>query len=198
MKRWGLPGKTVAARVMRSTNTEDMQVFVCYHFDAGAMLYTDEAVACKRMPEYDHQAVDLAVFEYVRDMAHTDGIESFWVLLKRGYHGTFHRISEKHLHRYVAEFATRHNMRPQDTIDMVGDTMARMVGKRLTCNETHCRLTGETATWHKASFYQRQTPIQDRPPKACSRRARWRARCFRRLLKRGTMRGAATRSSRPG
>ena len=63
--------------------------------------------------------------------AHTNGIESFWALLKRGYHGTFHHISPKHLHRYVNEFATRHNMRPKDTEAMMNETVARMVGKRL-------------------------------------------------------------------
>jgi len=68
-------------------------------------------------------------------MAHTNGVESFRALLKRGYHGTFHHISAKHLHRYVNEFATRHNLRPKDTINMMTDTVARMVGKRLTYRE---------------------------------------------------------------
>ena len=44
-------------------------------------------------------------------MAHTNGIESFWAMLKRGYHGTFHHLSAKHLQRYIDEFATRHNLR---------------------------------------------------------------------------------------
>lgn len=45
--------------------------------------------------------------EYVRDQAHTNGIESFWALLKRGYYGTYHKMSEKHLARYIGEFAGR-------------------------------------------------------------------------------------------
>ena len=80
---------------------------------------------------FDHEAVNHSVSEYVRDQAHTNGIESFWATLKRGYHGTFHHISPKHLHRYVNEFATRHNMRSRDTEAMMGETVARMVGKRL-------------------------------------------------------------------
>ena len=92
--------------------------------------YTDQATAYKGMP-FDHEAVNHSVSEYVRDQAHTNGIESFWATLKRGYHGTFHHISPKHLHRYVNEFATRHNMRPKDTEAMMADTVARMVGKRL-------------------------------------------------------------------
>ena len=56
--------------------------------------------------------------------AHTHGIESFWALLKRGYHGTFHKMSRKHLHRYVTEFAARHNLRSLDTLEQM-QVMAR-------------------------------------------------------------------------
>ena len=49
-------------------------------------------------------------------MAHTNGIESLWSMLKRAHKGTFHKISPKHLDRYVTEFAGRHNQRPADTL----------------------------------------------------------------------------------
>ena len=52
-------------------------------------------------------------------------------MLKRGYHGTYHHMSEKHLGRYVTEFAGRHNAREADTIDMMGQMAKGMVGKRL-------------------------------------------------------------------
>ena len=52
-------------------------------------------------------------------------------LFKRGYHGTFHQLSEAHLHRYVAEFAGRHNMRPLGTVEQMGLVAEGMVGKRL-------------------------------------------------------------------
>ncbi len=55
--------------------------------------------------------------KYVDGMAHTNGIESFWSLLKRGYKGTYHRMSAKHLQRYVNEVAGRHNVRTRDTLD---------------------------------------------------------------------------------
>lgn len=74
-----------------------------------------------------HEAVKHSVGEYVRDMAHTNGMESFWAMLKRGYHGTYHHMSEKHLDRYVGEFAGRHNMREQDTVDQMGIVASGML-----------------------------------------------------------------------
>ena len=64
-------------------------------------------------------------------MAHTQGIESFWAMLKRGYVGTYHQMSTKHLHRYVGEFAGRNNHRPMDTEDQMIAIAQLMEGKRL-------------------------------------------------------------------
>ena len=100
----------------------------------GAKAYTDEHCSYQGM-RFDHETVNHSVSEYVHDQAHTNGIGSFWATLKRGYHGTFHHISLKHLHRYVIEFATRHNMRPKDTEAMMSETVTRMVGKRLMYRE---------------------------------------------------------------
>ena len=63
---------------------------------------------------------------------HTNGIESLWSMLKRAHTGTFHKISSKHLDRYVQEFAGRHNLREQDTIDQLRSLRSGMEGKRLT------------------------------------------------------------------
>ena len=78
-----------------------------------------------------HEAVNHSVGEYVKAQAHTQGIESFWSMLKRGYHGTYHQMSEKHLGRYVNEFAGRHNHRPLDTVDQLRTMAKNMDGKRL-------------------------------------------------------------------
>lgn len=72
--------------------------------------------------------------EYVREQAHTNGVESFWALLKRGYYGTFHHVTFKHLHRYVNEFATRQNL-GSDTMYCIGEIADMMVGKRLTYSQ---------------------------------------------------------------
>ena len=84
---------------------------------------------------FKHEAVKHSVGEYVDGMAHTNGIESFWALLKRGYHGTYHHMSEKHLGRYVNEFAGRHNERSRDTLDQMQLIVDGMVGKRLRYKE---------------------------------------------------------------
>ncbi len=64
-------------------------------------------------------------------MAHTDGIRSFWSTLKRGCNGIDHKMSPKHLDRYVTEFVGRHNIRDADTIEHMAEGVAGMAGKRL-------------------------------------------------------------------
>ena len=56
-----------------------------------------EVIRVRGSHHVDHATVKHSVVEFVREQAHTNGIESFWVLLKRGYYGTFHKMSEKHL-----------------------------------------------------------------------------------------------------
>ena len=120
----------VSAAVVGNTDAKTLQGFVGERAAKGATVYTDDHGGYQGMP-FEHETVKHSISEYVNGMAHTNGIESFWALLKRGYHGTFHHISPKHLHRYVNEFATRHNMRTRDTEAMMAETVARMVGKRL-------------------------------------------------------------------
>ena len=99
----------------------------------GATVYTDEALAYQGLAalHYRHERVQCSAGEYVRDRAHTNGMESFWSMLKRGCMGVYHRISPKHLDRYVAEFSGRHNIRRADTRVQMARVSAGMVGKRL-------------------------------------------------------------------
>ena len=120
----------VAARSVEATDAPTLQGFIGEHAAPGATVYTDEASAYQGMP-FEHEAVTHSVGEYVRGQAHTNGIESFWSMLKRGYHGTFHHLSEKDLDRYVREFAGRHNVRDLDTIAQMSMLVRGMVGKRL-------------------------------------------------------------------
>ena len=121
---------TVAARPVKKTDKATMQGFIHEHAAPGAKVYTDEHGSYEGMP-FDHEAVKHSVGEYVRGQAHTNGMESFWSMLKRGYQGTFHHFSEKHTGRYVAEFAGRHNVRDADTVDQMESMVEGMVGKRV-------------------------------------------------------------------
>ena len=91
---------------------------------------TDDARVYEGMPRA-HESVKHSVGEYVRGLAHTNGMESFWSMLKRGYVGTYHKISAKHLDCYAQEFAGRHNIREHHTIDQMIGVVSAMVGKRL-------------------------------------------------------------------
>ena len=121
---------TVSAEVVGGTDYDTLQSFVASHAAPEAKVYTDQHRAYQGMP-FDHETVNHSVSEYVRDQAHTQGIESFWATLKRAYHGTYHHLSPKHLQRYVSEFAAKHNIRDRDTIDQMNAVVAGMVGKRL-------------------------------------------------------------------
>ena len=122
----------VRATVVPVTDAPHVAGFVAAQTKDGAKVYTDEAKVYNALkPFYDHESVNHSVSEYVREQAHTNGMESFWALLKRGYHGTFHHMSPQHLHRYVNEFAGRHNIRDLDTIAQMTALAQGMVGKRL-------------------------------------------------------------------
>ena len=121
----------VSARVIERKDGKTMQGFVASHVKPGAKVYTDQAGGYHGMTGFNHEQVNHNVGEYVRDMAHTNGVESFWSMLKRAHKGTFHKISPKHLDRYVHEFAGKHNVRDSGTLTQMRDTVARLVGRSL-------------------------------------------------------------------
>ena len=120
----------VSARVVTRTDKPTLQGFVVEHTAPGATVYSDEASAYEGLP-FTHEAVKHSVAEYVRGMAHTNGIESFWAMLKRAHTGTFHKMSPKHLNRYVNEFADKHNCRESDTLDQMRELVTRLMGRNL-------------------------------------------------------------------
>ncbi len=97
------------------------------------MVYMDESRSYKGMP--NHQAVNHSVAQWVNGQAHTNGIENFWSIFKRPFHGTFHRMSPQHLDRYVTEFTGRHNIREKDTAAQMTAIFQGMVGKSLPYSE---------------------------------------------------------------
>ena len=126
--------KRVKAKVVQKTDKATLHRFVTGATRPGAKVCTDDAKGYEGIL-YDHETVQHSVSEYVRGQAHTNGIESFWSMLRRGYQGTCHKMSPKHLERYVEEFAGRHNVRDQDTINQMGKLARGMAGKRVRYRE---------------------------------------------------------------
>ncbi|MYK57565.1 MAG: IS1595 family transposase [Rhodospirillaceae bacterium] len=124
----------VAAKVIERTDGATLKGFVAEHAKPGAKVYTDDFTGYQGMP-FRHETVTHSLSEYVNGDVHTNGIEALWATMKRAHKGTFHKLSPKHLDRYVAEFAGRHNLREADTLDIMAAIAAGGVGKRLRYRE---------------------------------------------------------------
>ncbi|MEO9477095.1 MAG: IS1595 family transposase [Cyclobacteriaceae bacterium] len=113
-------GKVVLKHIP-SASKSNMVEFISKHVPAGSKIYTDESkVYSKIGKNYDHKSVNHGFKVYVAGSVHTNTIESFWATLKRGLYGIYHQVSDKHLERYLDEFAARYNTRgvtPQDKFD---------------------------------------------------------------------------------
>ena len=121
----------VSARTVEAADRPTLHGFVIRSAAREATVYTDEAAAYNGIRNH-HESVRHSTGEYVRGEVHTNGIESFWSMLKRAHKGTFHKLSPKHLNRYVQEFVGRHNMRELGTMEQMETTSAKLIGKRLT------------------------------------------------------------------
>lgn len=85
--------------------------------DRVSLVATDDAPAYRRLHrEFPHQPVAHSKGEYVRGNVHTNNLESFWSLIKRGVFGTYHKVSKDYLPLYLAEFSFRHNQRQNANI----------------------------------------------------------------------------------
>lgn len=124
----------VVAHPVKSTKRATVHGFVVNNVMPGSTVVTDQFPAYLGLETmgYRHVRINHSAGEFVKDMAHTNGIESFWSLLKRGYVGIYHYMSVKHLHRYVKEYQFRHNTAQVGTLDFIGMTIERMADKRLT------------------------------------------------------------------
>lgn len=124
----------VSVQVVESTDRATLQSFVRERTSEDAVVFTDEHPSYSGMRRV-HGTVRHKDSEYVKQffdlLAHTNGIESLWSMLKRGYVGVFHHMSAKHLDKYVVEFATRHNLRGMDTVDQMEFLVANGEGKSL-------------------------------------------------------------------
>ena len=122
---------TVVPAVTKAT----IQDWLTRHVSAGARLFTDQSPVYNDAPVSEHRTVNHKRKQYVDGEVWTNGVESHWALLKRGYHGTYHWWSVKHMQRYVNEFSGRFNLRRQSAQAQLTALVQGMVGKRLTYDE---------------------------------------------------------------
>lgn len=127
--------KQVQALVIEDADEETMHAFIAERAEEGATVYTDGSHVYNGLEGYEHEKVIHSRGEYVRGDVSTNGIESFWSMIKRAIMGVYHKVSGKHLGRYVAEFVARQNMRARDTIDQMTLIAGCFEGKRLKYND---------------------------------------------------------------
>jgi transposase-like protein len=137
-------GGEVQAEVVPNRKKHTLQSMVRNHVMPNSIVYTDELPSYEGLDnEFIHQVVNHAI-EYVRGRVHTNGLENFWSLLKRGVKGTYVSVEPFHLARYLDEETFRYNNRDNEEIGDAGRfelALAQIVGKRLTYDE----LTGKAA-----------------------------------------------------
>jgi transposase-like protein len=140
-------GGKVRTIVVPNRKKSALQAEVRKHVEAGSALYTDALKSYEGLDEFQHQVIDHAV-KYVDGKVHTNGMENFWSLLKRGLRGTYVSVEPFHLFRYLDEQVFRYNNRKDANGDVLTDSdrfetaMGQIVGKRLTWAE----VTGKVGT----------------------------------------------------
>lgn len=132
-------GGRVRTTVVGNRKKTTLQAEVRAHVEAGSALYTDALRSYDGLDEFQHQVVDHAV-EYVNGKVHTNGLENFWSLVKRGLNGTYVSVEPFHLFRYLDEQAFRFSERKTDDAGRFNLALAGIADKRVTWKE----LTGKT------------------------------------------------------
>ena len=107
----------ISAEVVPAVTRPVLHGFAYDRIAQGTEVFTDDLKSYEGL--HNHRSVRHSVGEYVDGKVHINGMESFWSMLKRGYYGTYHRLSPLHLQQYINEFAGRHNQRPLDTIEQM-------------------------------------------------------------------------------
>ena len=131
-------GKVVAGHVETRTKKE-LQPLIRERVEAGAAIFSDELKSYDGLEaDYQHAVINHAV-EYVNGNVHTNTMENFWSLLKRGLHGTYISVEPFHLFRYIDEQAFRYNTRQLSDAERFSTVMKQIVGRRV----TYRQLTGK-------------------------------------------------------
>ena len=122
----------VAAECLDGVTQGCVHKFIRENVTPAATVYSDDHKSYLGLDGYTHQSVNHSAGEYVVGDCHTNGIESFWALLKRGHYGIFHTMTAKHIHRYIAEFEARWNMSNLGSAERVDTLLENTPGLRLT------------------------------------------------------------------
>lgn len=122
-------GGPVRAQKIPSRGARAIAAFLKESVEPGARLMTDDYAGYKKVgKDYQHKTAKHSALQYVEGLTHTNTIENFWSLFKRGVVGSFHKVSEKHLDRYIGEFVYRFNGRKED--NLFYDTLKNMVNEK--------------------------------------------------------------------
>src|SRR5688572_29543133 len=129
-------GGRFAPWVVDNRRKKELQQHVREHVEVGSAIFSDELKSYEGLESAYQQAVINHAVEYANGNVHTNGMENFWSLLKRGLHGTYVSVEPFHLFRYIDEqafqFNNRHDMNDYDRFELA---MSQIVGKRLSYNE---------------------------------------------------------------
>jgi transposase-like protein len=142
--------KRVHATVIPNVQGNTLKAELVKHVERGTTVYTDEARAYRQITDtFTHEFVN-HMEHYVSGKVHTNGLENFWALLKRGLNGTYVSVEPFHLFRYIDEQAFRYNHRKDENGKVLSDVerfvlaLSQIAGKRLTFAEVTGKV-GETA-----------------------------------------------------
>lgn len=127
-------GGKVRTKVVDNTKKKTLQKELREHVLAGSAIFTDALKSYEGLDEFQHEVIDHAV-AYVEGEVHTNGLENFWSLLKRGLKGTYVSVEPFHLFRYLDEQAYRYNNRHFTDADRFDIAVRQIVGKRLTYDQ---------------------------------------------------------------
>lgn len=140
--------REVRAKVIPNVKRETLQTEILKNVGFNAHVFTDQAVGydgMDKMKNFTHKTVN-HLNEYVNGRVHTNGIENFWSLLKRGLSGTYVAVEPFHLDRYVDEQAVRFDNRIKKTdADRFSIAVSQIVGKRLTYEGLTGKVTDRSA-----------------------------------------------------
>lgn len=125
---FGMKSRTgaIKAEVVTGVSSGDLQPLIKLNIVEGSQVYSDSWVGYRGLCGYQHTVVNHSGGVYVLGNAHTNGIESFWALFKRGYHGVYHWMSRKHMQRYVDEFVFRLNLKGSDLKTVFSAVVAKV------------------------------------------------------------------------